>query len=166
MISRHDSPLVELRQIEVANVARSAMIHGKVEHLVEVTVIQGAIPSDGQGIAAHDTCSRGWVEGIGQPLHIPLVISALDEELQEPANRHVGDREQPVEDDAVAARQFAPELRFDRLLLRWKKCADGIVGKIKERHGVYASSVGFSIPTPNSDEEQRLKYMLAELQRS
>ncbi len=43
---------------------------------------------------------------------------------------------------------------------------DGIVGKIKERHGVYASSVGFSIPTPNSDEEQRLKYMLAELQRS
>ena len=42
----------------------------------------------------------------------------------------------------------------------------GIVGKIKERHGVYASSVGFSIPTPNSDEEQRLKNMLAELRRS
>ncbi len=41
---------------------------------------------------------------------------------------------------------------------------DDIVGKVKERYGSYASSVGFSIPVRTPDDEARLRSMLQSLQ--
>lgn len=40
---------------------------------------------------------------------------------------------------------------------------DEIVGKIKERYGPFANSIGFSIPVKGAEDEARLKSMIAEL---
>jgi alkanesulfonate monooxygenase SsuD/methylene tetrahydromethanopterin reductase-like flavin-dependent oxidoreductase (luciferase family) len=41
---------------------------------------------------------------------------------------------------------------------------DEIVGRIKERYGRYATSVGFSIPNENSEDRDRLKGLVRQLQ--
>src|SRR5207249_7494369 len=57
----------------------------------------------------------------------------LDKELQEAADRHVGDRVEVVEDHAVVTRELPPKLGFDRLLLRREECADRVVDQVQDQ---------------------------------
>ena len=54
MVARDDLAVMELSGIEVADVRRRSVINRKFEHLVEVTVVEFAVPSDGQRVTAHD----------------------------------------------------------------------------------------------------------------
>ena len=69
-------------------------------------------------MAAHHGSRGGRIERVGNTLHVAFEIAAFDQELQEAADRHVGDRVQAVEDDPVPALQFALELRLQCLLAR------------------------------------------------
>ena len=116
MVARCDLALIELHQIKVADMSGGAMIHRQIEHLVEVAVVEGTIPTHGDCVAAHDTGRGSGVEGVGQSLHILFVVAALQEKLKKPADRHVGDRIKVVELDAMTSPEFFSKLRFDRLL--------------------------------------------------
>src|SRR6185437_10089013 len=65
--------------------------------------------------------------------------AAFDEELQESADRHVGDRVEPVELDAMTSAQFFLELCFYGILLRREECADGVVDKVQGEPAVRSS---------------------------
>ena len=71
------------------------------------------------------------VERIGQARHVLIIVAAFDEELQEPADRHVGDRVEPVELDAMRGAAFFPKLGFDGLLLWRQERTDGIVDQVQ-----------------------------------
>jgi hypothetical protein len=46
MIAGNDLTMLELSRIEVSDVAWGAMVDRKVEHLVEVAIVQSAIPAN------------------------------------------------------------------------------------------------------------------------
>lgn len=116
MVTRRDLTLIETNSIEVADMSGRTMIHRQIEHLVEVAIVNGAIPAYGDRIAAHDTSRGSGIEGVGQSFHVLLVIAALEEKLKKPADRHVGDRIEMVELDTMASQEFFSKLCFNGLL--------------------------------------------------
>ncbi len=133
MVARCDLALIELRRIKVADMSGRAMIHRQIEHLVEVAVVEGAVPAHRDRVAAHDAGRGSGIEGVGQSLHILLVVAALQEKLKKPADRHVGDRIEMVELDAMASPEFFSKLRFDGLLLGREKGSDRIADEVQRR---------------------------------
>src|SRR5678815_3945312 len=116
MIAGDDGPPLQVGQIEIADVTWRARANGKIEHLIEIAVIERAVPANRQRVAAHHAGGGGRIERLSQPLHVPLIVSALDEELQKAADRHVRDRVEMIEFNAVFGAQFLAELRFDGVL--------------------------------------------------
>ena len=133
MVARGDPASVELRWIEVANMSRYPMTHRQIEHLVEVAVVEGAIPAHGDRVAAHDTGRGSGIESAGQSFHILFVVAALQEKFEIPADRHVGDRIEMVEFDAMASPEFLSKLHFNRFLLGREKGSHGITHEIQRQ---------------------------------
>ena len=46
MVACDDYPLLQLGRIEIADVTWRARAHGQVEHLVEIAVVQRAVPAN------------------------------------------------------------------------------------------------------------------------
>jgi len=147
MVVRDNLTLRELNRVEVADISGRALAHRQIQHLVEVAIVESSIPADRDGVAAHHAGGGSRIEGVGQSLHILLVIAALHEKLKKPADRHVGDRIEVVERNAVPGQEFFPELRFDGLLLGWEKGACRIVDEI-EREPTARLSVAEPIEQP------------------
>ncbi len=72
-----------------------------------------------------------------------MVIPAALQEFQEAADRHVGDRVQLVEDDAVAALEFAAIVGFDGFLRRRQERPDWVVHQVQAQ-----LRLGLSIAEP------------------
>ena len=108
------------------------MVDWEFQHLVEIAIVEPAVPADGQGMPAHDTGGGSRIKRIGEARHILIIVSAFDKELQEPADRHVGNCVEPVEFDAVPRTKFVLELRFDGLLLGRQERADRIVDQVQD----------------------------------
>ena len=107
---------------------------GHVEHLIKITIIQLSVPADRDHGSTHDAGGGLGVVGRDQPAHIGFMLIGADEEFQEAADRHVGERVETVENDAVAFEEFAAKVGFDRFLTRGQERADG-VGDEVERQG-------------------------------
>ncbi len=133
MVACRDLPPIELNRIEVADMGGRTIVHRQAEHLVEVTVVEGAVPTHGDGVAAHDASGGSGIEGVGQSLHILIVVAALQEKLKKSADRHVGDRVEAIELDAMARSEFFSKLRFDGLLLGREKGSDRITDEIQRQ---------------------------------
>ena len=133
MVARCDLALIELNRIEVADMGGRAMVHWQIEHLVEIAVVQGAVPAYGDCVAAHDACRGSGIEGVGQSLHVLIVVAALQEKLKKSADWHVGDRIEAVELDAMADPEFFSKLCFDRLLLGREKSSNRIADEIQRQ---------------------------------
>src|SRR5437867_11223331 len=88
--------------VEFPYMARQAAIHGQVEHLVEVTIVERAVPPDAHQPPAHPALDRPGIEFLYEQLHVALVRALLQQVLEEPADRHVGERQELVEGDAEA----------------------------------------------------------------
>ena len=58
MVACHDLAMMELRRVEVSDMRRCFMVDREFEHLVEVAVVESAVPSDGQCVPAHDAGGR------------------------------------------------------------------------------------------------------------
>ncbi len=87
-------------------------------------------------MATHDTGGGVRIKRIDEPGHVLIIISAFDKKLQESADRHIGDRIEPVEFDTVLGAEFFLELGFDGLLFWRQERSDGIVDKIQGKPAV------------------------------
>ena len=130
MIARDDRTVLQLPQMKIANMPWCVRTDRQVQHLIEVAVVEASVPADRQGIAAHDAGGRGGIKRIGEPLHVRLVVSTLNQKLQKPADRHVRDGIEVVEFNVVLAAQLSTELQFNRVLFGGQECAHGIVDEI------------------------------------
>src|SRR5262245_33827074 len=90
VVAGDDAAAFEARRVEVAHVRRRAVVERQVEHLVEVAVVQAAVPADRQRVAAHHAGGRRRVEGLDEAPHVRLVVPRIAQELEEAADRHVG----------------------------------------------------------------------------
>ena len=130
MASRYNPPAVESRDIERRNMARRGGPYFQIQHLIEVAVVQSSIPSDGDGIAAHQARDGLWIERLGQPIHVVLVVAGSQEKLQEPADRHVRDAEEMIELDAELVIEHAAKIGFQRSLWWREECPYRIVNQL------------------------------------
>ena len=88
MLIHDNAALVERIQVEVFDVPR-CILYFQVEHLVEIAVVEIAVPTYRQGVAAHDMGSGYRIISIDQRLHIALVVAAADEVFQKAADGQV-----------------------------------------------------------------------------
>ncbi len=161
MVARGDLAPIELRRIKVADMSGRAMVHRQIEHLVEVAVVQRAIPAHGDRVAAHDTGRGSRIEGVGQSFHILFVVAALHQKFKKPADRHIGDRIEMVELDTMASPEFFSKLRLDRLLLGREKRAYRIAHEIQRQP---AARLSVAELVEESERLDRfLKYAIAAL---
>ena len=123
-----DSARVEPGGVEVAHVraAIRGRLHRQLEHLVEVAVVERPVPGNRDRVAAHQASDRGRIEGAHEPLHVCLQIAALDEPVQETADRHVRQSEEAVERDAVLPGEPGLPVTLERRLRPWKEGSDRI----------------------------------------
>src|SRR5215831_15441432 len=101
MIGRDNAPGMQRGGIEITNMAGQSLSEWQLQHLIEVAIIQGAIPAYGQSVATHDAGGGGGIKGVSQPRHIPFIIAASDQEVEKTANRHIRDRIQAIKGNAV-----------------------------------------------------------------
>ena len=64
---------------------------GETEHLVEIAVIQSAVPTYANQVPAHQTAKSFRVEGLHELVHIPVETIGSEQKVPEPAYGHVGE---------------------------------------------------------------------------
>ena len=101
MLPGDNSPLRELGKVKIRDVIRGAMIYGKVQHLVKITIIKVAIPADRQDGAAHYICRSPRIVGSMQFFHVTVIITRMDQVNQKSADGHIGNRKKIVKFDAM-----------------------------------------------------------------
>ena len=106
---------VSLEQIGQINRADLLAAEFKLQHLVEVAIEDLALPADGDQRSAHYAIQIGGLVGVLEQLHVVVKLVARHQLAAEALDRHVGQGEQLIEDDAVAGSQ----LFLVRLRQRW-----------------------------------------------
>ena len=116
MLVEHDLPVAQRGHVKIVEVAGVLGFYFQVQHLVEVAIVQVAIPAYGNGIAAHEPFDGGRVEGLHQALHVGLVIAGVQQVFQKAADGEVGDAIELVENHSVTVGEFLFELLLERFL--------------------------------------------------
>src|SRR5690606_40137310 len=88
--------------IERRNVAAGAALHRHAQSVVEIAVVKRAIVADVDLVAAHQAIEGHRVESVAQDLHVALRPTVALQVMQEAADGHVGNADQPREADAEA----------------------------------------------------------------
>jgi len=89
----------------------------QVEHLIEVAVVQPAVPADREGRQAHQPRDGHWVERVDEDLEIAIQFTRSQKVLEEPVDRHVSDRVESGELEAISGSQLASVGGFERGLV-------------------------------------------------
>src|SRR6476661_6346385 len=106
------------------------------ELLIEIAVINFTPPPDADRVAAHEAVDSGWIECLGQKLHVFIESIAVAQISSESADRKIRKRVKPVEKNAEMLLQFPFVIRFKLLLRRWQKLADGIVHEMQRQRWI------------------------------
>ena len=89
VLAYRDMPVIQELRIEIANVRWRAESERQAEHLVEVAIVEGPLPTDRERVPAHDACGRHRIICVHKLVHVTLVIATAEEKFQEAADRHV-----------------------------------------------------------------------------
>lgn len=87
--------------------------NGEIEHLVEIAVVQRAIPTYAQGIPTHDACRCRRIECLDERFHVIFVVAARDKEIEVAADGQIRDGQEVVEQNVVLVEQFCPVALFE-----------------------------------------------------
>src|SRR3989338_7959194 len=71
-----------------------------IQHLIEVAIVDGTLPSHAEKAQTHDVIQGCRVETIFQKLHVLVILPSQSEKLLEARDRHVGETVETIEDDA------------------------------------------------------------------
>ena len=76
VIAYRDLTPGEPLEVKFANVGWRAVVNLQAEHLVEVAIVQSAVPADGKCVTAHNVKDSGWVERRSKVRHVVGAIRA------------------------------------------------------------------------------------------
>ena len=97
---------------------RSVEPHRQSEHLIEIAVERVALPVDADGTPAHHVLDVRLDVGGPQHLEVPVELPLRYEDAAEPADRHVRERQQPVEPDSESPAKVRLVVAFKLSLRR------------------------------------------------
>jgi len=98
----------------------AAVADWQAELLVEVAVVEIALPVDRQEVSAHDMLHVLRTVGCAQQLQVAVELAPGDENRPEALDRHVRQGEQLVEDDAELSPEMLPVSCGERCLRWWQ----------------------------------------------
>src|SRR5256885_9316136 len=101
------------------------------QHLVEIAVVDRALPVHRDQGAAHHGAEILLAEGLPQQVHVGVELSPGDERRAESGDRHVGERVEPVEADAEALAQHPLVVRLELFLRGRERSALRIVDEVE-----------------------------------
>ena len=127
MVVRGDGAAFEPFGIEVPKEKWHPVFPLHTELLVEVAVIDFALPTDAQGILAHQAGDRGGVECFDQLFHVGVQLPAMFESGGKAADWHIGKSVESVEIDIKILLQLPFVICFQFFLIRREKVFVGIV---------------------------------------
>ena len=105
-------------------------VERQAEHLVEIAVVDKALPVHTQESAAHHAVEVRLLIGVAQQRHVFVEPTLRDEHAAEALDRHVGQCVESVEHDPVARMELALVVRLESAL-GWRQArALGVVDKI------------------------------------
>ena len=79
------------------------MVQSHAQHLVEVTVVEFALPIDTQSGSAHEPFDCGRIKMVSQQLEVSFPLPLLPQVLGKATNRLIGERVKVMENDSVLA---------------------------------------------------------------
>mmetsp|Transcript_78471 Transcript_78471/g.230129 ORF Transcript_78471/g.230129 Transcript_78471/m.230129 type:complete len:244 (+) Transcript_78471:288-1019(+) len=112
---RAPEPLV-LQGLDVED-GEAGAAEGQLQLLVEVTVVEAAVPANVDVVLAHEHRNSLWVEVANKQVHVALQGALFPEEVEEALHRHVCYGDELVEFDAVGLSKLMPILCLEWLLL-------------------------------------------------
>jgi hypothetical protein len=121
MIGSHDLAAFERAGMDIPQ--EEAVTPSHSELLVEIAIIDFAVPADAEGVATHEAVNRLGIKCLEQQLPVSVQFSAVPEPGGEPADGHVGDRVKAMEIDTEMAFQFPFVAGLELELIRRKEGA-------------------------------------------
>src|SRR3982751_6525623 len=107
------------------------MANRQIKHLIEVAVVDKTPPIDRDQVAAHDVIQIAPVMRALQEAEIAVELALDRQHGAETLDRHVGEREQTIEDNAVRLSENTLIVGFERLLRRRQGGPLRIVDKVE-----------------------------------
>src|SRR6185503_14921198 len=86
--------------VDLPDGSRAAGGQGNFEHLIEIAVIERAVPPDAHEVSTHEAFDGAGIEVVHQEAHVPAVLACTPELIGEAGDRHVRQGEQLVEVDS------------------------------------------------------------------
>ena len=139
MLSRDDSPSGQRLPIEVLDAARRPVVAHEPEHLIEVTIVDRAVMSDGERGPAHHPSRRLGIEELDQSPHVRLVEVPATQKPTESPDRHVRHREEPVEHDPVPVPQLPLVVGLEGCLGARQRRSTGVVYQVESEFAAFLS---------------------------
>ncbi len=100
--------------------------HREIQHLVEIAVVNLAVPSHADQRPAHQAFHSGRIEVVHQQRHVRVVLALLLKKRREALDGHVGDSEQAIELDAEGFAQLFLVVGLQTFLRRGRKASRGL----------------------------------------
>ena len=82
--------------------------------------------------AAHHAPSRRRIEGSGQGVHVGLVLVTPEKFVPKPADGRIGERQEPIEENAVAGKQLLLVNGFQGFFGRRQRGAKRVVDQVQD----------------------------------
>src|SRR5271157_2992399 len=133
VVARRDGAAFEPFGIEVPKEERHSVFPRHPELLVEVAVIDFALPTYAQGIFAHQAIDRGGVERFDHQLHISVQLTAMLEPGGKAPDGHISESVEPVKIDVEVLLQLPLVVCFKLCLVGREKVTVGIVYKVQRK---------------------------------
>ena len=109
----------------------------QVEHLIEVAVVDIALPVHGQQRAAHHRFQVGFQVGVLEQAHITAELALGNQRAAETLDRHIGEGVESVEVHAIILAKVAVVVFFEFRLSRRQRRALRVVHQIERLAAVW-----------------------------
>src|SRR5262249_52236483 len=138
-----------------------AAVERQGEHLVEVAVVDKALPVDRDQVAAHHAAEGLLAMRVQQKVEGAVELALREQGRSEALDRHVGEREQVVEHDAVALAEDALVVGLERGLRGRQRRSLRVVDEIERQPGLPAP-IAERVETPEA-ADRGVEHALAAL---
>src|SRR5262245_36569887 len=133
MAADPDRPSLHLGFEQIGQVQALARVvfERQIEHLIEIAVVDVAPPIDRNQVSAHHLVEVGVEVRALQQVEVAVELAVGNEDRAEALNRHVGERVESVENDAVIFAEHALVVVLERLLRRRQRRTLGIIDEVE-----------------------------------
>jgi hypothetical protein len=131
VLSGDDPARLKIPHVEKSNVIRSAVVHGKTQSQIEVTIKEGAIPAHAELVTAHQPLDGPAVKRCSKESKIILIFVLPGKLCSESSERHIGDGQEMSKDDPKAAGELPSVVLLKSRLGGWQKRSPGVVDDVQ-----------------------------------